>query len=97
MGALITGSGSYIPDQVRLNMDFADAEFYNGDRQRLDNDTAEIIGKFEKITGIAQRRYANDQLNASDLAALAADATCLALKNLNGQQMARAEVRSLPR
>ena len=74
MGAMITGTGSFIPDQIRENKDFALAEFYNGDRQRLLQDTAEIIVKFEKITGIAQRRYANDRLNASDMAALAAAA-----------------------
>src|ERR1700679_3786881 len=74
MGAMITGTGSFIPDEIRENKDFALAEFYNGDRQRLLQDTAEIIVKFEKITGIAQRRYANERLNASDMAALAAAA-----------------------
>lgn len=74
MGALITGTGSYIPDQVRLNMDFADAEFYNADRRPLINGAVDILSKFEKITGIAQRRYANDHLNTSDIAAFAAAA-----------------------
>lgn len=72
MGAMITGTGSFIPDEIRENKDFAHAKFYNGDRQRLLQDTADIIVKFEKITGIAQRRYANEHINASDMAALAA-------------------------
>jgi 3-oxoacyl-[acyl-carrier-protein] synthase-3 len=72
MGALITGTGSFIPAEIRLNEDFARAQFYNGDRQRLSETAVDIIGKFEKITGIAERRYAHDHLNASDLAALAA-------------------------
>jgi 3-oxoacyl-[acyl-carrier-protein] synthase III len=72
MGALITGTGSFIPDEIRLNEHFALAQFYNGDRQRLAETAVDIIGKFEKITGIAERRYAHDHLNASDLAALAA-------------------------
>jgi len=72
MGALITGTGSFIPEDIRSNEDFARAKFYNGDQQPLVNGTVEIIRKFEKITGIAQRRYADDQLNASDLAAIAA-------------------------
>jgi 3-oxoacyl-[acyl-carrier-protein] synthase III len=72
MGAFITGTGSFIPAEIRLNEDFARAQFYNGDRQRLSETAVDIIGKFEKITGIAERRYAHDHLNASDLAALAA-------------------------
>jgi 3-oxoacyl-[acyl-carrier-protein] synthase III len=78
MGALITGTGCFIPDEIRLNEDFAQAEFYGGDRQRISQTAVDIIGKFEKITGIAERRYAHDHLNASDLAALAAAA---AIKN----------------
>jgi 3-oxoacyl-[acyl-carrier-protein] synthase-3 len=74
MGTLITGTGSFIPDEIRSNEDFARAEFYDGDHQRLMNGAVEIIRKFEKITGIAQRRYANDQLNTSDMAAIAAAA-----------------------
>jgi 3-oxoacyl-[acyl-carrier-protein] synthase-3 len=74
MGALITGTGSFIPDEIRSNEDFARAEFYDGDHQRLLNGAVEIIRKFEKITGIAQRRYANDHLNTSDMAAIAAAA-----------------------
>lgn len=74
MGALITGTGSYIPGEVRFNRDFADSEFYTSDCRRITNDTTDIIGKFEKITGIAQRRYANAEMNASDMAALAAAA-----------------------
>jgi 3-oxoacyl-[acyl-carrier-protein] synthase III len=71
---LITGTGSFIPDEIRSNEDFARAEFYDGDHKRLLNGAVEIIRKFEKITGIAQRRYANDRLNASDMAAIAAAA-----------------------
>jgi 3-oxoacyl-[acyl-carrier-protein] synthase-3 len=74
MGALITGTGSFIPDEIRSNEDFARAEFYDGHHQRLMNGAIDIIRKFEQITGIAQRRYANDHLNASDMAAIAAAA-----------------------
>jgi 3-oxoacyl-[acyl-carrier-protein] synthase-3 len=74
MGALITGTGSYIPDVVRSNEDFVNAEFYTNDCQRITMGTMDIIGKFEKITGISQRRYAKADVNASDLAAYAAAA-----------------------
>jgi 3-oxoacyl-[acyl-carrier-protein] synthase-3 len=71
MNTRITGTGSFIPSEVRLNQDFAIREFYNERLQRIVVDTKELIGKFEQITGIAQRRYAHDDMNASDMAALA--------------------------
>ena len=74
MRALITGTGSYIPGEVRLNRDFAIREFYNERLQRIVVDGAELISKFEQITGISQRRYAQEDMNASDMAALAAAA-----------------------
>ncbi len=72
MRVLITGTGSYIPGEVRSNRDFAIREFYNERRQRIFVDALELIGKFEQITGIAQRRYAHEDMTASDMAALAA-------------------------
>jgi 3-oxoacyl-[acyl-carrier-protein] synthase-3 len=74
MQTLITGTGSYIPGEVRSNRDFVLKEFYNERRQRILVDAVELIGKFEQITGISQRRYAHDDMNASDMAALAAAA-----------------------
>lgn len=74
MGSLITGTGSYIPDKVRSNRDFSFTEFYNDHRQRITSNAVEVIDKFEQITGIAQRRYAHDNMNTSDMAALAAAA-----------------------
>jgi 3-oxoacyl-[acyl-carrier-protein] synthase-3 len=72
MRTLITGTGSYIPDEIRANRDFAGAEFYDRQRRRIAGDSIEIIDKFEQITGIAHRRYASDDMNTSDLATLAA-------------------------
>ena len=74
MRSAITGTGSYIPDEVRSNQDFALVEFYNDRQQRITGNTTEIIDKFQQITGIAQRRYAYDDMNTSDMAALAAAA-----------------------
>ena len=74
MRTSITGTGSYIPDTVRSNEDFAFVEFYNDHRQPITSNVVEIIDKFEQITGIAQRRYARDDMNTSDMAALAAAA-----------------------
>jgi 3-oxoacyl-[acyl-carrier-protein] synthase-3 len=72
MRTLISGTGSYIPGEVRSNGDFAIREFYNERLQRIFVDSAELICKFEQITGIAQRRYAHETMNTSDMAALAA-------------------------
>jgi 3-oxoacyl-[acyl-carrier-protein] synthase-3 len=74
MQTIITGTGSYIPGEVRSNQDFALMKFYNEHRQRILVEGVELISKFELITGIAQRRYAHEDMNASDMAALAAAA-----------------------
>ncbi|HTI93511.1 MAG TPA: ketoacyl-ACP synthase III [Puia sp.] len=74
MQTIITGTGSYIPGEVRSNQDFVLSEFYNERRQRILMDSVELIGKFEQLTGIAQRRYAHKDINASDMATLAAAA-----------------------
>ncbi len=70
----ITGTGSYIPSKVVTNQDFADNTFYNDNGEPFAADHAEIAEKFEAITGIRERRYAADNLQNSDLAALAAQA-----------------------
>lgn len=69
---IITGSGSYIPALVKSNSDFAHSVFYDEAGKPLDRSPEEIVEKFKQITGIAERRYAEDHLNASDLGALAA-------------------------
>jgi len=72
MRTVITGTGSFIPAEVKLNRDFAIHEFYDERRQRIAGDVAGIIEKFEQITGISERRYACCDMNASEMAALAA-------------------------
>ncbi|MDO6429750.1 ketoacyl-ACP synthase III [Flavitalea sp. BT771] len=72
MRAFISGTGSFIPAGIRSNQDFATTEFYNEQKERIKVHTAEIIEKFQQITGIAARRYATDDLNASDMATQAA-------------------------
>jgi 3-oxoacyl-[acyl-carrier-protein] synthase-3 len=74
MQTIITGTGCYIPGEVRTNHDFALVEFYNEHRQRIMMEGVELIGKFELVTGIAQRRYAHEDMNASDMGAIAAAA-----------------------
>ena len=70
---LITGTGSYIPTQVVTNQDFAKNEFYDAGGIAFGIPHEEIAEKFRAITGIEQRRYVTDDLNASDIGTLAAE------------------------
>jgi 3-oxoacyl-[acyl-carrier-protein] synthase-3 len=71
--SIITGTGCYIPTQRIANAFFLDHEFYGADGTRLARPNAEIIAKFQEITGIQERRYVTDDLNTSDIACLAAE------------------------
>ena len=73
MNIKITGSGSYIPDVVEKNEDFHQHTFLNIDGTSIDNPNEVIVAKFKDITGIAERRYAEDHLVSSDLGAMAAE------------------------
>lgn len=46
--------------------------FYGEDANRIDTPTKEIVEKFQEITGIEERRYASEEMNSSDMAAIAA-------------------------
>ena len=70
--SVITGTGSYIPPDIQSNQDFFQHVFYTDTHHRLEAPSVEVIEKFRQITGITDRRYAKDNMNASDLAALAA-------------------------
>ena len=72
MNIKITGSGSYIPEIVQDNSKFLDKEFFDNEGNKIETKNDEIIEKFQKITGIKERRYAKDEFNTSDIAYLAA-------------------------
>ena len=72
MNIKITGTGSYIPEIVQDNSKFLDRNFFDNEGNRIVTKNEEIIEKFQKITGIRERRYAKDELNTSDIAYLAA-------------------------
>ncbi|MDP9042772.1 MAG: ketoacyl-ACP synthase III, partial [Bacteroidota bacterium] len=65
--SVITGSGSYIPPFIQTNQDFAKHEFFTSEGLPLSVDPAEVVNKFKKITGIEERRYTTDDLNASNI------------------------------
>jgi 3-oxoacyl-[acyl-carrier-protein] synthase-3 len=69
---VITGTGSYIPTEIKPNTHFIKQAFYTEDYQLIDIEPKIIIEKFRKITGIAERRYVHEGLNTSDIAYIAA-------------------------
>lgn len=70
---VITGTGSYIPPIVQSNSDFNKYLFYTENQQPLATPPEEVVQKFKQITGIAERRYTTDDLNTSDIGAIAAE------------------------
>ena len=72
MNIKITGSGSYIPELIQDNSKFLSRKFFDNEGNTIDTPNEEIIEKFQKITGIKERRYAKDELNTSDIAYMAA-------------------------
>jgi len=72
MGITITGTGSYIPQEITSNKDFENHDFYNEDGTPFPHENTIIIEKFKAITGISERRYAQKKYTTSDIAAFAA-------------------------
>ena len=68
----IIGIWSCIPEVIQENSTFIKNSFYNTDGTKIESPNSEIIEKFKKITGIKERRYANKDLNTSDLGFIAA-------------------------
>lgn len=68
---VITGTGSYIPPQIKTNRNFVEQEFYSEDHEKIVAPPNEIVEKFRDITGIEERRYADENMNASDMAVIA--------------------------
>ena len=71
--SILAGTGRHIPAVVVPNSHFLHHTFHGPDHRPIDKPVAEILEQFEAITGIRERRYAPDDLDTSDLAALAAE------------------------
>ena len=71
MNIRITGTGSYIPELIKKNNDFINRDFYTLEGESIETSADIVIDKFKAITGISERRYADDKLTASDLGAFA--------------------------
>lgn len=73
----IVGTGSYLPTRVIKNSHFLENEFYTPSKTKIEDKTnEEIIQKFQKITNIKERRYIEDNLVTSDIAAMAIEDAC---------------------
>lgn len=73
MNIRITGTGSYIPDNIERNEDFHQHTFLNTDGSTINHPNEVIVEKFKAITGIVERRYSDAHLTSSDLGAIAAE------------------------
>lgn len=69
--SVITGTGSYIPENIISGDHFMEASFFDNGA-KLDKENIEIINKFSEITEIIERRYVCADLLNSDIGALAA-------------------------
>ncbi|MFT4679397.1 MAG: 3-oxoacyl-[acyl-carrier-protein] synthase-3 [Flavobacteriales bacterium] len=72
MPSKITGSGHYIPSEIKRNQDFVSNAFYDSGKERIATHGDEIVVKFQNITGIQERRYAPEGQFTSDMATIAA-------------------------
>jgi len=73
MNIKITGSGSYIPNRIIANADFAKHQFLDEQGQPLPYANEVVASKFEQITGIEERRYVESDLLTSDIAFYASE------------------------
>jgi 3-oxoacyl-[acyl-carrier-protein] synthase-3 len=73
LSSVIVATGSCIPGRRIANADFLGHRLYEDyDRPFDASSNARTIERFREITGISERRYADDDLVTSDIAALAA-------------------------
>ena len=72
MAIKFTGIGSCIPQNTIKNSAFLEKRFKNPDGSSIPGSNDLIIKKFKAITGISERRYADDDVTSSDLATVAA-------------------------
>lgn len=71
--SVISGTGCYVPEKIVPNDNFLSSVFFENGGKLIESDNSDIIQKFKKITNIAERRYVDDNLVTSDIAAIAAE------------------------
>ncbi len=63
----ITGSGAFVPENIVRNVDFSEHTFLNNDGSPLPYNSEVAAEKFLNITGIRERRYAENGITASEM------------------------------
>lgn len=71
--SVITGTGSYIPQEVRTNQHFINNSFYTENGELIDEPGEKIIAKFNNITDIEERRYISEDMTCSTIGTFAAE------------------------
>ena len=71
--SVITGTGSYIPQEVRTNQHFINNSFYTENGELIDEPGEKIIAKFNNITDIEERRYVSEDMTCSTIGTFAAE------------------------
>lgn len=72
---VIQGTGSYVPERVVENRAFIDNPFHLDYGEPIDSaENERVLEKFREITGISERRWVTDDVVASDIGAVAAEA-----------------------
>ncbi|MFT4155779.1 3-oxoacyl-ACP synthase III family protein [Parafilimonas sp.] len=71
MRTVITGSGSFVPANIIKNCNFESQIFYDEKGSLIQREQREIISKFQQITGIEERCYADIGMHSSCMAAIA--------------------------
>ena len=84
--SIIVGTGKFIPSKVVKNDDFLSHTFVEKDGTPQLRKNVDAISKFKQITDIEERRYAEDEHNASDLAFFAA-LDALQSSGVNGEEL----------
>lgn len=74
LNTVIIGTGSFIPSKVVSNAEFEQQVYFEKDQSLVESPGEEISRKFREITGIYERRWADNDINNSDMASIAAHA-----------------------
>ncbi len=72
LSTVIIGSGSIVPEKRVSNEDFQNHRFLQENGEAFQHETAVLTEKLKEITGIEERRYAEENQVNSDLAIVAA-------------------------
>ncbi|GAA4299224.1 ketoacyl-ACP synthase III [Nibribacter koreensis] len=67
LSSVIIGSGSFLPEKAIDNAHFHSSSFFDAQGHSLEGSNETIIRKFQQITGIRERRYADNNMVTSDL------------------------------